>query len=79
MTTSPSIEIDDATRRGHERFKSLIRFKVTVRGKVKMLSWDEWMQWQATRDPLNEDPEMAERVRTELKEARRGPGISRRR
>lgn len=79
MTTTPSIEVDEFTKAGHERFKSTIRFKVTVHGKTKLLSWDEWMQWQATRDPLNEDPETAERVRQQIIDSRRGPGISRRR
>lgn len=78
--TDEKLDVDRWTREGHAHFKRTIRFKVqkSPDHAVQMMTWDEWMHWQKTRDPLNDDPERAEKVRKELEEARRGPGMSRR-
>lgn len=75
MTAAAPIVIDEHTRAGHKRFKENIRFETDYGVK----SWDQWMEWQATRDPIGENPREADRVRAEIEEQRRGPGVSRRR
>lgn len=80
MTIEP--QIDEWTRRGHQQFKNFTQFKVMIRGEEVLMRWEEWMQWQATRDPLNDDPEEAERVRANIEADmamnQRGPGIAKR-
>ena len=76
----PPVEIDEYTRRGHEAFKAAARFKVHYgKGEAKTLTWVEWEDWQAHRDPIADDPVEAEKVRKELEKARKGPGMARRR
>lgn len=71
------VDIDKilATPRTHESFMASQR--VQSRG-VGESTHEEWVEWQKTRDPLNEDPEAAEKERARIEEERRGPGISRR-
>lgn len=72
------IEIDPATKRGHERFVAMARFS-TDRG---VMTWHEWAEWQRTRDPIAEYPEEAEKVRARIEKERtsvqRGPGMAKR-
>lgn len=74
------IEIDPFTKAGHEKFKKTVRFEVEhPDGETATMTWGAWMEWQQTRDPLEEYPDEAEKVRKRLVEEARGPGISRRR
>jgi hypothetical protein len=57
------IEIDESTKRGHERFKSFTTFKCSD-GIVR--TWNEWMEWQKNRDPILENPTEAEKVRARI-------------
>lgn len=77
-TNDVATETDPHTRAGHERFKSSVTFKAVIDGTEVELRWNEWMEWQATRDPLIESPAEAEKVRKRIEEERRGPGIAKR-
>lgn len=49
----PPPEIDPWTRKGHERFKRSTSF---VCGDGKIRTFEEWLEWQATREPLADMP-----------------------
>ena len=74
--------VDEFTKRGHERFKSMTRFTATIDGTSVVMTWDEWMEWQMTRDPIQEDPKIAKDLQAsflqKIQNERRGPGISKR-
>lgn len=70
-----TIEIDQWTRAGHERFKKAQRFTVVIGDTTAVLSWSEWMDWQASRDPLADEVTAASHL---LSFQKRGPGIARR-
>jgi len=79
-TSAVAVEVDRWTKAGHENFKKMIRFNVEISpdSEPTVMTWDQWMRWQATRDPIKENPIEAERVRKNIEQERRGPGISRR-
>jgi hypothetical protein len=82
MSTTTDIppEIDRWTREGHQRFKSMTRFRTEYHDTP--ISLDEWIQWQMTRDPLKDDPATAAKITNqrvdEEQAAKRHPGIARR-
>lgn len=52
--TTEAIEIDDATRRGHLKFKRSREFMYTC-GDGKTRTLDQWLIWMRTWDPLTEE------------------------
>jgi hypothetical protein len=72
--------IDRHTRAGHERFKKAQSLTI-VRSEGRepeRTSFVQWLEWQATRDPLKDFPKEAKKVREQIEAERRGPGISKR-
>jgi len=77
MTTQTN-EIDYA----HEAHLSFMARQVFDIGGGELVSFEEWVEWQTSRDPFLDDPAEAQRLSDnfllDIQAERRGPGISRR-